>query len=59
MNVVAAPLLLLIGPLAHEEEPPPNPYPGVLLVALTIVIVWTAIVFLIKYCKRSRELRNR
>ena len=59
MNVVAAPLLLLIGPLAHDEEPPPNPYPGILLVGLTIVIVWTAIVFVAERHQRRSPKADR
>ncbi|MDP1840750.1 MAG: hypothetical protein Q8N31_23210 [Reyranella sp.] len=43
-----APVAVLIGPIAHEAEDPPNPYPEILLIALAIVVAWTAIAFLIK-----------
>jgi hypothetical protein len=32
----AAPYVLLLGPIAHNDEPPPNPYPGILGIALTL-----------------------
>lgn len=48
MNFLMAPLAAWIGPIAHNEVDPPNPSPGILLVALGIVIAWTAILFLIK-----------
>ena len=32
----AAPFILLLGPIAHDDEPLPNPYPGILSIALTL-----------------------
>jgi len=48
-----APIAVLIGPIAHEEDVP-NPYPGILLIALGIVVAWTAILFLIKRHRQAK-----
>jgi len=34
--VLLAPFYVLFGPIAHEEEESPNPWPGVLLTALIL-----------------------
>jgi|GEM_PF-4872390 len=51
-NFLIAPLAVLIGPIAHEEDAP-NPYPGILLISLGIVIAWTAILFLMKRQRKA------
>jgi hypothetical protein len=56
MNVTSAPLFLLIGPFVDNDKPLPNPYPGILLVAMTIIVVWTVIVFILK---RYNKLESR
>lgn len=53
-SILIAPVGALIGPIAHNEEDPPNPYPGILLIALGIVIAWTAILFLIKRYRKAK-----
>lgn len=52
-RVLKAPIAVLIGPIAHEEDPP-SPYPGILLIALGIVIAWTAILFLIRRYRKAK-----
>ena len=43
LDVIGRPYWVMLGPFVMEEGPPLNPYPGVLLIALTIVVAWTAI----------------
>ena len=50
---VIFPLVVLFEPIGLDEEPP-NPFPGILLIALTIVVAWTMIAFAINRYKRSR-----
>jgi hypothetical protein len=38
--VSLAPFYVLFGPIAHDEEEPPNPWPGVLLTALILAILF-------------------
>lgn len=52
-NFLSAPFAIMIGPIAHYEEDLPNPFPGILLITLAIVIVWTAVAFLIKRHRRG------
>jgi hypothetical protein len=38
--VLVAPLAVLTGPIAHEEEDPINPWPGVFLTAALMAAAW-------------------
>ena len=38
--VLLAPFYVLFGPIAHDEEEPPNPWPDVLLTALILAILF-------------------
>jgi hypothetical protein len=51
---VIFPLAVLFEPIGLDDAPPPNPFPGILLIALTIVVAWTMIAFAINRYKRSR-----
>lgn len=56
LDVIGRPYMVMIGPLATEDDPPMNPYPGMLLIALMIVVAWTAIVFAFKHYNNSASL---
>ena len=49
MVVVLSPILLYFGPLAHEEEDPPNPFVPVLSIALVVTAVWTILALVRRY----------
>src|SRR6266852_8525625 len=38
-----APLILIVGPIAHSDEEPPNLYPPILLAAVIVTVIWTVI----------------
>jgi hypothetical protein len=47
--IVMAPIFLIFGPLAHNEEDPPNHYPPILLAALLVTAIWMLISYALKY----------
>lgn len=58
LDVVGRPYMVMLGPFVMEEGPPLNPYPGMLLIALTIVVAWTAIEFAFKRYEKSSSLSD-
>jgi len=52
LSGVMAPLFLLFGPIAREEEDPPNYYEPVLVFAVIVTVVWTVLA-LVRKCRRT------
>jgi hypothetical protein len=53
-DFVIAPLILVLGPIAHEEREPPSPYPGIFLIAVAIVLIWTVIELAVVHRRQQR-----
>ncbi len=56
--VVMAPLMLFFGPIAHEEEDPPNHFLPVLLIAVVVTVVWTILALVRRFRRSHRTLRS-
>ena len=53
--IIMAPIFILSGPIAHDEEDPPNHYPAILFAAAIVTLAWT----IVAAARRRWTLRDR
>lgn len=44
--ILFSPIFMIMGPLGHDEEDPPNIFGRTLIFALLVVAIWTLIVWM-------------
>jgi hypothetical protein len=57
--MLVAPLAIFIGPITHDEDPPLNPWPGVLLTAALLAAIWWIASQLVRISIEAVRLRRR